>query len=361
MSTKLMFAGCLHKRPKDITTIRGYTNCNRQVQLSLMEEIVKNKIDKFVSLGDWFDKGYGTDTAASLIDTDLDRQMSTMLNGEFYGVIGNHIRLRLDSNPELFLIQPHPTLKMRKDVRREEQIIKTPDYLLIDGVQISFMHYDNNAVTAVDYTPTRLPQAKKHIALFHTPYVIPAMKLYELNMQYDASSNSRISECLNDVDLAIVGDIHKPLGQFDINHSNGKVTTMIVPGSLTNTNAGMGSRHTSINIPIIEIHDGTYKLSYLFFDLKTNLLTFQNKTAEKEEDKLKSIRGNTVSNLYSDADEVSVTSKLHSDKVTMSLNMFMRQQGYTPSDMEIVKRVIHAPSDIKGIVGAYVGGLIDVQ
>ena len=56
--TKILFAGDLHKRAKDITTIEGYVNCNIAVQSALIEEIEKRNIDYFVSLGDWYDKGY---------------------------------------------------------------------------------------------------------------------------------------------------------------------------------------------------------------------------------------------------------------------------------------------------------------
>ena len=361
MSTvRLMFAGCLHKRPGDISTIEGYAECCKAVQFSLMEEIAKNRIDKFVSMGDWFDKGYGTDVISSLADTEIDRQMAAQLKGEFYGVIGNHIRLNLDTNPELFLIQPHPVFKTRKKVSREEQIIKTPDVLMINGVQISFMHYNKLAHGAADYKPTRRPDAKYHIALFHTPYVVPSAKLYEMNMHYDASSNSSISECMEDVDFAIVGDIHKPLGQFTINHPSGKMTTMVVPGSLTNTESGLNSRHNNISIPIVEINDnGDVKIEYLFFDLKTNLVTFKIKNNVAEDSKLKTLRGNNVKNLYEE-DDGTIVNTLRDENATMSMNMFMRMQRYTKSDIDIVNTVLHSPKDVQGIVKIYTEGLLNV-
>ena len=361
MSKRFMLAGCLHKRHKDITTIEGYSDCTRAVQTALMEELKKNNCDGFISLGDWYDKGYGTEVMSSLDDTDIDRKMAEQLNGNFFGVIGNHIRLNLDTNPELFLIQPHDKFKTRRKVDRKEQIIKTPEYLFYNGVQISFMHYNQYAHSAVDYTPTRLNEAKYHIALFHTPYVIPSTELYKVQMQYEASSNTTIEQCLKDVDLAIVGDIHKPLGQFDIKHSNGRVTTMIVPGSLTNTNAGLGSRHDYVNIPIIEISDkGTVKVEYLDFYLHTNLLTFKNKEANVADEKLKSIRGNTVPSLY-DRDQASIVDTLKDERVSLSLNLFMRQQGYTKYDVDIVNCVINDPNNINAMLKSYRESILDVS
>ena len=360
MVHRLMFAGCLHKRHKDISTIKGYVDCVAAVQASLMEEIKKNRIDKFVSLGDWYDKGYGLEIMSSLADTEVDRKMAEMLNGEFYGVIGNHIRLHLDTNPELFLIQPHDKFKTRKKVNRAEQIIRTPDKLILNGVQISFMHYNQYAHNAMDYKPKREQGVKYHIALFHTPLVIPSTELYKLNMQYETSSNSSITQCMEDVDLAIVGDIHKPLGQFDIAHGDGKITTMIVPGSLTNTNAGLGSRHSNISIPIVEIsEEGNVKLEYLFFDLHTNMLTFEMKEEAAKTDKLKTLRGNTVHNLY-ESDNASIADVLHDDRVAMSLNLFMKRQGYTASDIDIVNAVISDPQNIDVMLKSYTEGLLNV-
>lgn len=361
MSKRLMFAGCLHKRHKDITTIEGYTECTRAVQNSLMEEIEKNNIDIFVSMGDWYDKGYGTEIMSSLADTEIDRKMAEQLKGEFYGVIGNHIRLNLDTNPELFLIQPHEKFKTRRKVNRKEQIIRTPDKLIINGVQISFMHYNQYAHNALDYKPKREDGVKYHIALFHTPLVIPSSELYKLNMQYDASSNSSIQQCMEGVDLAIVGDIHKPLGQFDVTHPDGKITTMIVPGSLTNTNAGMGSRHNNISIPIVEISDsGTVKLEYLFFDLHTNMLLFKMKDESSKDNKLKTLRGNNVRDLYESSNDGNIVEALHDDMVSMSLNLFMRRQGYTKSDVDIVNSIINDPQNIDAVLKSYTEGILNV-
>ena len=136
--TRIMFAGDLHKRSKDITTIEGYVKCCTAVQLELMQLCKELNIEYFVSLGDWYDKGYVSDVAVALADYDFDIRMSNQLNGNFYGLIGNHIRLNMDSNPELHIIQPHPIYASRRVVSRDSQIMKTPEILRINNVQISF-------------------------------------------------------------------------------------------------------------------------------------------------------------------------------------------------------------------------------
>ena len=41
MHYRILVGGDLHKRMKDLTTIRGYVNANRKVQLDIMNNINK--------------------------------------------------------------------------------------------------------------------------------------------------------------------------------------------------------------------------------------------------------------------------------------------------------------------------------
>lgn len=351
---RIAFAGDLHKRSRDITTIEGYVQCNIAVQKALMQMLTDLDIDTFISLGDWYDKGYINDVSASLADYDLDIQMSNQLKGNFYGLIGNHIRLAMDSNPELHIIQPHPEYKSRRPVARTEQIMKTPDVLRVNDVQISFMHHKMNVHDCLAYKPKREPWAKYHIALFHTPSVVPNAKLIDVNMGYNASSNTKIGETMADVDLAIVGDIHSAIGTFQVSTPNG-LMTMIVPGSLTNVDAGETSRHTSINIPIITIDDESHvTLQYQPFDLKTNLVTFKKKNIEESREKLKSLRGKPIKELYSAKDMVTIIE--NRDEALVSLNAFMRTQGYTEQDKRLVKMIIDNPRDVAGVIKEFIKG-----
>lgn len=351
MTEYVMFAGDLHKRSKDITTIEGYVACCYAVQMALMEELHNRSIGYFVSLGDWYDRGYSDDVSASLADYDLDVQMSRQLKGNFYGVIGNHIRLSMDSNPELHLIQPHEQFKSRRATARGEQIIKTPDVLRIKDVQISLMHYKTDTDDAFMFKPTREPWAKYHIAVFHTQSVIPNTALINTTYGYNTSSNTKIGHVLAGVDLAIVGHVHDAIGQFTVNTETGS-TIMIVPGSLTNVNAGEAGRHTSINIPIVSIDDDSnVRLEYLPFDLKTNMVTFKKKNLEESREKLRSLRGKPQEDLR---DVVSSVAALTcGDETLTSLNAFMAAHGYTQMDKELVKAVLEEPDNIERLMTIY--------
>lgn len=344
MIYKIACAGDLHKRNKDISTITGYVKCCDAVQESLMEFFKSQNITHFISLGDWYDKGFVDDVSAALCDTSMEYYMYEMLNGNFYGVIGNHIRLRLDSNPELFLIQPHPVYKMRKPIKRDYPIIKTPSYFMVGNVQFSLVHHLDEIESVEDYKICRLPQADYHVAIVHDPLFIPNEKLQLTNIPSTRSLNTQISRTLSNVDLCICGDIHTPLGMFDISAK----TKMYVPGSLTNTNAGERGNHGSINIPIITVDDekGTYSFGYYPFNLKTNMVSFNRKVEQSVGEKLKSIRGNNVEKMYDN----SCDSYLSSGISSLSYGAFLRDQKYTEADKSLIKTTIRSPEEIYELV-----------
>lgn len=352
MKYRVLIGMDLHKRMKDITTIRGYCKACTKVQLDIMDTIKKEGITHFISGGDWFHGGYGSDVAAALAHTDIDNEMSKLLNGNFYGLIGNHIRNRMDSNPELFLIQPHPDLKSRHEVVRDEQIIKTPRELILNGVQFCFMHWNKDAEDATWYKAMIDESCHYHIGLYHTEDVIPTQYLHDMNMTHIVNDNSKISSALQDIELAIVGHIHKPLGSFTINRADGGTTTMIIPGSLTNTDAGEGSRHEYVDMPLIDIDDdGKVTLSYYHQTLHTEDLIFMKKeVSEDVREKLKSLRGNTKDTLYG---ELESNTFVGESSGFISLNSFMRQQGYTPGDKALIRSVINNPDNIQDLVRIY--------
>lgn len=348
----ILFGGDLHKRHKDISTIEGYVRCTGEVQHAIMDLISEKAIDYFIHLGDWYDKGYASDITAALVDYDNDIQMSKLLKGNFYGLIGNHIYLNLDSNPELQLIQPHPYLKSRKTIDRSEQIIKTPNFLRIKDVQISFMHFNMAYDRVEDYKPVRAEWAKYHIALFHTPLVVPSAKLEETQYGYNMSSNNAIARTLEGVDLAICGDIHKPLGQFEISRSDGQKTIMIVPGSLTNTDSGESNRHVTISMPFVQIgQKSEVKLQYIPFDLKTKNVTFKKKNVENTEEKLKTVRGKAFENIYDPSDVVAALK--YRDDTLLSLNAYMESCGYTKKDKALVRSVLKEPDNLNNLVSIW--------
>ena len=171
MVERILFANDLHKRSADISTIKGYRNVTIKVQYALMDLCVKLGITKFIHIGDWYDKGYQTSSTSPVkeagLDARIDMEMKELLKGEFYGVIGNHIRLEYISNPELLLIQPNDMYKLdTENINIKEQIIKTPKVLTVNGVDIHFMHNLPRESSILQYKPDIRPEAKYNIGLF---------------------------------------------------------------------------------------------------------------------------------------------------------------------------------------------------
>lgn len=350
---RVLFAGDLHKRMKDKATISGYVEVCNQMEVDVMNKCKELEVTHFISLGDWFDGGYGSDVAAALAHTDIDTEFMHLMKGNFYGLIGNHIRINMDSNPELFLIQPHNVYTSRHKVNRNYQILKTPDELILNNVQISFKHFSTVATSAFDYRSRRREGINYHIGLYHSEAIIPSSYLHAIGMTMQVNDNSMIANALDGVDLAIVGHIHKPLGTFKIEKANGAPTTMIVPGSLTNTDAGLLSRHNSVKLPLIDIsEDSVVTLSYVDMDLHTNKLTFMKKdVGEESKKKLKSLRGNNKETLYEDAE---ASAYIGDDSVSfLSLNSFLKSQRYTQGDKDLIRHCIHSPEDIDKLIEIY--------
>lgn len=360
---RIGFGGDLHKRAKDIGTILGYVRCTEAVQQSLMRDVIMRKqLTDFCSLGDWYDKGYGSDVPNALADNDLDIQLYNLLRGNLFGVIGNHIRLNMDSNPELHLIQPHPVLKSRRVVLRTHQIIRTPDIILFETeeglIQISFMHYNMHYKNVLQYTPERLDNVTFHIALFHTPWIIPNQQLSKTTMKYNVNNMSNIGSALRSVDVAICGDIHFALGSFKLEHNWGE-TTVIVPGSFTNTDSSIKSRHHSILMPIITIEsDSKYpKIEFTDFDLKTNLLTFKSTDRKAAENKLINPRSKkALTELVSSPTEAAVALGSGAD----NLETFMRANGFTDVDRRLIVNVLTKPDQLKELVDIYYSDIVEM-
>jgi DNA repair exonuclease SbcCD nuclease subunit len=166
------------------------------------------------------------------------------------------------------------------------------------------------------------------------------------------NASAAISTALEDIDIAIVGHIHKPIGSFTVNKLDGTSTMMIVPGSLTNTDAGEISRHSQIAVPIIDIDDdGKVSLSYCNMDLHTDQLIFMKKTvSDDSREKLKSLRGNNKETLYN---ELETASFIGESSGFISLNSFMVQQGYTTGDKNLIRSVINDPDNVDKLVSIY--------
>lgn len=344
---RILLGGDLHKRGSDISTIKGYRKVFIKVQYALMDLIRELKITKFISLGDWYDKGYQTSSESpvreSALDQRMDQEMNRLLNGEFYGLIGNHIRLGYASNPETILIQPNELFKVDTgNIKIKEQVIKTPKVLTVNGVDIHFMHNKPDERSILDYKPELRPDAKYNIALFHTDHIISSSENFGATSTY-----SNVAKCLEGLDLAIAGHWHKPREMTTVGKCN-----LIIPGSLTNSDSSLDTRHTVVNLPVIEIDDdGKVSLFFKKFGLFTDELVFKNKTEVVEDTKLKSLRSKTfekvMSTLQMDNMPLENNSLLHIGQWMMTV------EKYSLIDVDMVKTVIDDPHNIDKLVDLF--------
>lgn len=275
MRARILFASDLHKRDCDFSTIAGYTKAVDAVQRDLLEFIRKNRITHLVSLGDWYDKGYRSINRSSN-DRNLDEDLSRAVNGNFYICLGNHFFLERDNNPEMYLIQPSEYYHPSQPIYASSPIIRAVPSLRIGPVQISFFHYNKENK---DYTIERDADTTYHIGVYHDDVVVPTSQRNAGGF-HGTTLTSCVDNTFHNIDLAIVGHIHTPLGAFNI-QSYGRTLPMIVPGSLSITASGEQNMHTSVNLPVVEISDeGRVSCSLFPFDLHTNLLRFYKKKAK---------------------------------------------------------------------------------
>ena len=65
---------------------------------------------------------------------------------------------------------------------------------------------------------------------------------------------SYLDNIFENINLAIVGHIHTPVGAFNI-QARGRSLPMIIPGSMAITTSGSNDLHTDVNLPVVEIAD----------------------------------------------------------------------------------------------------------
>lgn len=278
MLAKILFVSDLHKRDCDFTTIAGYTKALDAVQHDILRFIVENGVTHLISLGDWYDKGYRSINRCQN-DRNLDEELAAAVNGNFYICLGNHFFLERDNNPEMYLIQPNDTWRPAQPIHATVPIIRAVPALQFGPVRISFFHYSK---TNKDYVAPRPDGVTYHIGLYHDEVVLPSNVRKEANI-FTHASTANLDRVLQNIDLAIVGHIHKPCPLFYVT-ANGRRVPVLVPGSLANTQTG-DTFHTTADMPLLEISDaGKPSLSRVTFDLHCNLLRlYKRKQAVKAE------------------------------------------------------------------------------
>mgnify|MGYP000778291196 FL=1 len=130
-----------------------------------------------------------------------------------------------------------------------------------------------------NYITERDPEVKYHIGVYHDDTVVPTKQRNDAGFR-GTTMMSYMDNIFANINLAIVGHIHTPIGVFNI-QSRGRELPMIVPGSLAITTSGSSDLHTDVNLPVVEItDDGKVSCSLYTFDLHANLLRFYKKKAK---------------------------------------------------------------------------------
>lgn len=332
MRARILFVSDLHKRDCDFTTIAGYTKAVDAVQRDLLSFIREKGITHLVSLGDWYDKGYRSINRSNN-DRNFDEDLSRAVNGNFYICLGNHFFLERDNNPEMYLIQPSQYYKPTQPIYATQPVIRAVPSLRIGPVQISFFHYSKENK---HYVQERDPDVKLHIGVYHDEVVIPTQQREDGGVR-GTTFTSTLDSVFANIDLAITGHIHRPLGKFDV-HTNGRTIPMIVPGSMCITTSAAADLHTEVQLPVVEITDeGNISCSLFTFDTHANLLRFYKK---KEKMFKAPMPEQSVTNIPK----------------TVSLKEYLSARGFTQEHLALVEAA--AEADVPVVQGLRLLGII---
>lgn len=331
MKARILFLGDLHKRDVDFTTIKGYTTAVDMVQADILSFIKDKGVTHLVSLGDWYDKGYRSINRCAN-DRNFDEELAAAVNGNFYICLGNHFFLERDNNPEMYLIQPSELHKPTHAIYAKKPVIQAPAYFRVGSVQVSLFHYHK---TNKDYRATLDPSVKYHIGVYHDEIVVPtyAQKAGGL---INGTPAQNVQAILDNVNFAIVGHIHKPVGYIKVPMGDRDVP-MFIPGSLANTSNGP-QFHESVNLPVVDIDDDDKVSCSLFtFSLHCEVL----KLYQRKEG---AIQAELPTQVVTDIPK------------TVSLKEFLLAKGYTDEPISLVEEA--AERQVTALRGLQILGII---
>lgn len=331
MKARILFISDLHKRDVDFTTITGYTRAVDAVQHDILKFIRAQGITHLISLGDWYDKGYRSINRANN-DRNLDEELSRAVNGNFYICLGNHFFLERDNNPEMYLIQPSSLYKPTHPIYATSPVIQAPAFIQIGRVRVSLFHYSK---TNKNYHMPLPPEVTYHIGVYHDEVVVPHYA-QEQGGLIGAKPAGDLQYMLENVNLAVVGHLHKPVGAIKIPIGERQVT-MFIPGSLANTSNGP-QYHESVNLPVVEIADDDTVSCRLFtFSLHCEML----KRSKRAESRLQAIQP-----------EQAITDIPQ----TVGLRDYLHAKGYGDQHVHLVEEA--AERQLDAITGLKLLGLV---
>jgi DNA repair exonuclease SbcCD nuclease subunit len=321
-----------HLRDTDFKSIGNYVNVTNRVWMDIIEFCQENNVTHLFHTGDMFDKGYrAIDRAHN--DSNLARRASEVVLGNFYKTIGNHFFIERDNNPAMYLIQPHEKYIPKKKIFAEIPVIKVVKDVMVEGVQFSFLHFDKEDK---NYINRRHPDATYHIGIFHDDTMVPSSVRKRLGMRSEVSSDY-IRLLLSNIDEAIVGHIHIPIGTTNL-QVDGRTVTMDIPGSLCICN--VGEIHTDVELPMYDIVDGKITKQFVPFTLHADKLQF----FEKKESDL-------PAGVIAPPDMRHPTDVMKTNLGTfLGVEEFLRQEGCRNDVLDVVHKAAKGELDFKAAV-----------
>ena len=267
MTYKVLIVTDSHLRDIDFKTMSGSKSAVEELFMDTLLDVIRKKsITHVIHTGDFIDKGY-RNVGAALAHQSLIQHFADAVNGNLYMTIGNHFFREMLSNPELYWIQPHEKYKPNERMYAVEQLIKTPDTLILNKTQISLFHFNPKDK---NYIRERQAGINYHVGIYHDDVCIPTSIRNEMHInvksRYDYYSN---------IDLAIHGHIHKPQ---PITYVNG--VPQIIPGSTALTSTGDDEFHDKVSLPILTIDEETCALSFITIPLGIHKYRFMKKKDE---------------------------------------------------------------------------------
>lgn len=275
---KVLLVWDRHKKAEDFKTIKGFCDANSLVSDDILDFVKKESITHVISLGDLYHRGYN-EMGAQYADTLDDIMLSDAVNGNYYLVVGNHLFLERDANPEFYLIQPnkYPHLQPSTNRRFKKRVIQVEDELVIGCTQFSFFHYNKENKNYVN----RIQDGVKfHIGLYHDDVMIPNSARSQVGLETKVS-NDYIINTFSNITAAFGGHVHNKIGKVVITLPSGRKVPLYLQGSLGITSSKLSEYHNSVNMPIIYCYDDKCTIGFSEFSLHTDKLTIY-----REEDKM---------------------------------------------------------------------------
>lgn len=322
VSAKILCLTDLHKRYNESVTIKGLLEVQQLIQEEIIEYVKTNEVTHVIILGDWYHRGFhGLGRAYGAIE--MDRRLSEAVGGNVFLCVGNHFYLERDENPEMYIIQPNDYIRPSIEIPMPEKpIFKVVPNLKIGTVQIDFFHYNK---LNKEYVAYRDEDTTMHIGIYHDDHVLPSW-VREAEGFTGETSQTYLNRIYSNIDLAIHGHIHTKLGTVALSLLNGNTIPLIIPGALTPTANKENQKHTTVDLPVLNIKDdSTVSIEYAEFATHVDKLRFADKKTKK-----KKLRDTGIVN----AELQAISSS--NDAELKSLSAYLNKLGHDQVDLNII-------------------------